>query len=54
MASLVSVDRQLGIGEKQIAMPFAGARLERKGDGWHLVINTTKDDLQRAKTFETK
>jgi len=53
VASLVSVDRQLGIGDRQIGLPFAGGRLERKADGWHLVIDTSKDDLQRAKAFET-
>ena len=53
VASLVSVDRQLGIGDKQIGMSFAGGQLERKADGWHLVIDTTKDDLQRAKAFES-
>jgi hypothetical protein len=52
VASLVSVDRQLGIGDKQVAMPFTGGQIERRGDGWHLVIDTTKDDLQRAKAFE--
>jgi hypothetical protein len=52
VAALVSVDRQLGIGEKQIGVSFAGGKLERKADGWHLVIDTTKDDLQRAKPFE--
>jgi hypothetical protein len=52
VAALVSVDRQLGIGEKQIGMSFAGGKLEQRADGWHLVIDTTKDDLQRAKAFE--
>ena len=52
VAALVNVDRQLGIGEKQIGLSFAGGRLERKADGWHLVIDTSKDDLQRAKAFE--
>jgi hypothetical protein len=52
VASLISVDRQLGIGDKQVAMPFAGGQIERKSDGWHLVIDTTKDDLQRAQAFE--
>jgi hypothetical protein len=52
VASLVSVDRQLGIGDKQVAMPFSGGQIMRKGDGWHLVIDTNKDDLQRAKAFE--
>lgn len=51
-ASLVSVDRQLGIGDRQVSLSFAGGQLERRSDGWHLVIDTTKDDLQRAKAFE--
>jgi hypothetical protein len=51
VASLVSVDRQLGIGEKQIAMPFSGDQLVRKDGNWHLVVDTTKDDMQRAKSF---
>jgi hypothetical protein len=53
VASLVSVDRQLGIGDRQIGLSFAGSQLERKSDGWHLVIDTSKDDLQRAKVFES-
>jgi hypothetical protein len=52
VASLISVDRQLGIGDRQIGLSFAGSRLERKADGWHLVIDSTKGDLQRAKAFE--
>jgi len=52
VASLISVDRQLGIGDKQVGLSFAGGQLERKADGWHLVIDTSKDDLQRAKAFE--
>ena len=52
VASLVSVDRQLGIGDKQIAMPFRGGQLVRKDGAWHLVVDTTKDDMQRAKAFE--
>jgi hypothetical protein len=53
VASLVSADRQLGIGDRQIGLSFTGGQLERRGDGWHLVIDTSKDDLQRAKSFET-
>jgi hypothetical protein len=52
VASLLSVDRQLGIGEKQVATPFAAGQLVRKDDGWRLVIDTSKDELQRAKAFE--
>jgi hypothetical protein len=51
VASVVSVDRQLGIGDRQVAMPFSG-QLTRKGDGWHLVIDASKDDLQHGKPFE--
>ena len=49
VASLLSVDRQLGIGDKQVAMPFASGQLTRKGDGWNLVIDTSKDELQRPR-----
>jgi hypothetical protein len=52
-ALLVSVDRELGIGDKQVAMPFASGQLTRKNDGWHLVVDASKDELQRAKSFET-
>jgi PRC-barrel domain protein len=52
VASLISVDRQLGIGDRQIGLSFTGGQLERKADGWHLVVDTSKDDLQRAKAFE--
>jgi PRC-barrel domain len=53
VASLVSVDRQLGIGDRQIGLSFTGGQLERKADGWHLVVDTSKDDVQRAKVFES-
>jgi hypothetical protein len=53
VASLVSVDRQLGIGDKQIGLSFANGQFVRKDDGWHFVIDTTKDEMQRARTFET-
>jgi hypothetical protein len=53
-ASLVSVDRQMGIGDKQIAMPFSSSQLVRRDDGWHLVFDTSKEDMQHAKAFETK
>jgi hypothetical protein len=53
VASLLSVDRRLGIGEKHVAVPFSSGQLTRKDDGWHLVIDTSKDELQRAKAFET-
>jgi hypothetical protein len=52
VASQLSVDRQLGIGDKEVAMPFTSGQIERKGDGWHLVVDTTKDELQKAKSFE--
>jgi PRC-barrel domain len=52
VASLISVDRQLGIGDRQIGLSFSGGQLERQADGWRLVVDTSKDDLQRAKAFE--
>jgi hypothetical protein len=52
VASVVSLDRQLGFGDRQIGLSFASSQLERKADGWHLVIDTSRDDLQHAKAFE--
>jgi hypothetical protein len=52
-ASLISVDRQLGIGDKQVALPFTSGQLVRRGDRWHLMVDASKDDLQGAKAFET-
>ncbi len=51
-ATVIGVGGFLGIGEKEIAVPFAIARVARRDDSWHLVIDASKDALQNAPSFE--
>jgi len=47
-AAIINVGRYLGIGEKEIAVPFSA--LQRDG-GQRIFIDATKDSLQAAPTF---
>jgi hypothetical protein len=51
-AALVNVGGFLGIGEKEVALPFSSIELVRNGDDWRFVIDTTKDGLRDAPLFE--
>jgi sporulation protein YlmC with PRC-barrel domain len=43
----------LGMGEKDVAVPFKAVQTTTKGDNkWYLVMNTTKDALKAAKGFK--
>ena len=43
----------LGIGEKDVAVPFKAVRTTTKNDNkWYLVMNSTKDALKSAKGFK--
>ena len=40
----------LGMGEKDVAVPFKAVQTTTKGDNkWYLVMNATKDALKNAK-----
>jgi hypothetical protein len=52
VAAIVGVGGFLGLGEKEIAVPFAPTQIARKGDNWHLVIDATKESLQKAPAFD--
>lgn len=52
VAAVIGVGGFLGIGEKEIAVPFAIARVARRDNSWHLVIDASKDALQGAPSFE--
>ena len=52
VAAVIGVGGFLGIGEKEIAVPFAIARVARRDNTWHLVIDANKDALQSAPSFE--
>lgn len=51
-AAVVSVGRFLGIGEKDVAVPFSSVLMERKDGELRLSLNAAKDALQAAPSFE--
>jgi sporulation protein YlmC with PRC-barrel domain len=52
-ALIIGVGGFLGIGEKDVAVPFNAVRVTTKGDTKnYLVMNTTKDAVKDAKGFK--
>jgi sporulation protein YlmC with PRC-barrel domain len=51
-AAMVSVGGFLGMGEKDVAIPFDAMRLTKKDNKWYLLVNTTKDSLKAAPSFK--
>jgi sporulation protein YlmC with PRC-barrel domain len=52
-ALIVGVGGFLGIGEKDVAVPFNAVQVTTKDNNkWYLVMNTTKDALKSAKGFK--
>lgn len=50
---IVGVGGFIGVGQKDVAVPFDAVRLTKKSnDKWYLVMNTTKDDLKNAPGFK--
>lgn len=50
---IVGVGGFLGMGEKDVAVPFDAVRATAKGDNkYYLVMNSTKDALKSAKGFK--
>jgi sporulation protein YlmC with PRC-barrel domain len=47
-AALIGVGGFLGIGEKDVAVPFEALQLTQKNNKWYLVMNSTKDELKNA------
>jgi sporulation protein YlmC with PRC-barrel domain len=50
-AMIVSVGGFLGMGEKDVAIPFSDVHASEKNNKWYLVLNTTKDALKTAPGF---
>lgn len=53
-AVVVAINQALGIGSKDIAVPFTALHLERRGAGARLILDTTMDALQNAPAFEVR
>jgi len=52
-ALIVGVGGFLGMGEKDVAVPFSAVRVTTKDNNkWYLVMNATKDALKSAKGFK--
>ena len=51
-AAILSVGGFLGMGEKDVAVPFDALRLTQKNQKWYLVMNTDKDTLKNAPGFK--
>jgi len=51
-AIMIGVGGFLGLGGKDVAVPFDAVHFKRKDDKWYPVMNTTKDSLQQAASFK--
>jgi sporulation protein YlmC with PRC-barrel domain len=50
-ALIVGVGGFLGMGEKDVAIPFSDVHTSEKNNKWYLVLNTTKEALKTAPGF---
>jgi sporulation protein YlmC with PRC-barrel domain len=49
---VVGVGGFLGIGEKDVIMPFGSVKTAKRNDKWWLTLDETKDDLKNAPGFK--
>jgi sporulation protein YlmC with PRC-barrel domain len=50
-AFIVSVGGFLGVGEKDVAIPFSAVNATEKNGTWYLTMNTTKDSMKEARGY---
>src|SRR5438046_728577 len=50
-AVIIGIGGFLGVGERDVAVPYASVRLKPKDEKWYLVLNTSKDALETAQEF---
>jgi hypothetical protein len=51
-AAIINVGSFLGLGDKQIAVPFSSIQVEQRDGNRRIVIDATKEALQAAPSFE--
>ena len=51
-ALIVGVGGFLGMGEKDVALPFTAVQAEKKNNKWYLTVDETKDSLKGAAGFK--
>jgi sporulation protein YlmC with PRC-barrel domain len=49
--AVISVGGFLGVGEKEVAVPFGSLHVKKKDNSWYLVMHTTKEALTNAPKF---
>jgi sporulation protein YlmC with PRC-barrel domain len=51
-ALMVGVGGFLGVGEKDVALPFSAVKSEKKNDKWWLTVDESKDTLKNAAGYK--
>src|SRR6201996_9845111 len=51
-ALIVGVGGFLGMGEKDVALPFSAVKAEKKDNKWYLTVDETKDSLKGAAGYK--
>jgi hypothetical protein len=51
-ALMIGVGGFLGMGEKDVALPFSAVKSEKKNNKWYLTVNETKDSLKSAAGYK--
>ena len=51
-ALMVGVGGFLGVGEKDVALPFDAVHSEKKNNKWYLTVAETKDSLKNAAGYK--
>jgi sporulation protein YlmC with PRC-barrel domain len=51
-ALMVGVGGFLGVGEKDVALPFTAVKAEKKNNKWYLTVDETKESLKGAAGYK--
>jgi sporulation protein YlmC with PRC-barrel domain len=51
-ALMIGVGGFLGMGEKDVALPFNAVQAEKKNNKWYLTVDQTKDSLKGAAGYK--
>jgi hypothetical protein len=52
VAAIVNVDRFLGIGDKDVAVPMRALYLDRRVNGRRILLDARRETLQAAQAFK--
>ena len=52
VAVIIGVGGFLGVGEKDVAVPFDAVHFKKKDNRWYPVVNTTKETLRNAPGYK--